>query len=87
MFLSYFKQIGQTCHFTVFFHDLAYHTGGFKTCLYGHDVLNVRDLLRSGANSDLLMHEIQHALNNRAVNGIEAEKGSKQWGSMSMIGG
>ena len=62
-------------------------TGGFKTCLYGHDVVNVRDLLRSGANSDLLMHEIQHALNNRAANGIEAEKGSKQWGSMSMIGG
>jgi cyclic pyranopterin phosphate synthase len=62
-------------------------TGGFKTCLYGHDVLNVRDLLRNGANSDLLMHEIQYALNKRAANGIEAEKGSKQWGSMSMIGG
>lgn len=62
-------------------------TGGFKTCLYGHDVLNVRDLLRNGANSDLLMHEIQYALNNRAANGIEAEKGSKQHGSMSMIGG
>lgn len=62
-------------------------TGGFKTCLYGHDVLNVRDLLRNGANSDLLIHEIQHALNKRAVNGIEAEKSSKQFGSMSMIGG
>lgn len=62
-------------------------TGGFKTCLYGHDVLNVRDLLRSGANSELLMHEIQYALNKRAANGLEAEKGSKQFGSMSMIGG
>lgn len=62
-------------------------TGGFKTCLYGHDVLNVRDLLRNGATSELLMHEIQYALNKRAANGIEAEKGSKQWGSMSMIGG
>ncbi|SFD25235.1 cyclic pyranopterin monophosphate synthase subunit MoaA [Chitinophaga sp. CF118] len=62
-------------------------TGGFKTCLYGHDVLNVRDLLRNGASSDLLMHEIQAALNKRAANGVEAEKGSKQWDSMSMIGG
>jgi molybdenum cofactor biosynthesis protein A len=62
-------------------------TGGFKTCLYGQDVLNVRDLLRSGANSELLMHEIRHALNNRAANGFDAEKGSKHWDSMSMIGG
>jgi cyclic pyranopterin phosphate synthase len=62
-------------------------TGGFKTCLYGDDVLNVRDLLRNGANSDLLMHEISYVLNKRAANGIEAEKGSKQFDSMSMIGG
>jgi cyclic pyranopterin phosphate synthase len=62
-------------------------TGGFKTCLYGHDVLNVRDLIRSGASSDQLMQEIQHSLNTRAANGFEAEKGSKHWDSMSMIGG
>jgi molybdenum cofactor biosynthesis protein A len=62
-------------------------TGGFKTCLYGHDVLNVRDLLRSGTHSDLLMQEIQNALDHRAINGFEAEKGSKHWDSMSMIGG
>jgi cyclic pyranopterin phosphate synthase len=62
-------------------------TGGFKTCLYGHDVLNVRDLIRSGASSDQLMQEIQYALNTRAADGFEAEKGSKHWDSMSMIGG
>jgi cyclic pyranopterin phosphate synthase len=62
-------------------------TGGLKTCLYGHDVLNVRDLLRSGANSELLLHEIQQALNKRAANGIEAEKERTQWSSMSTIGG
>jgi molybdenum cofactor biosynthesis protein A len=62
-------------------------TGGFKTCLYGHDVLNVRDLLRSGASSDQLIKEIRHSLDHRALNGFEAEKGSKHWDSMSMIGG
>lgn len=66
-------------------------TGGFKTCLYGHDVLNVRDLIRNGAGSDQLMQEIQYALNSRAANGFEAEKEAKKenrhWDSMSMIGG
>lgn len=62
-------------------------TGGLKTCLYGQDVLNVRDLLRSGANSELLLHEIQRTLDHRAANGFEAEKGHKKWDSMSVIGG
>ena len=62
-------------------------TGGVKTCLYGQDVLNVRDLLRNGASADLLLHEIRHALNNKPVNGREAEKLAHKWDSMSVIGG
>lgn len=62
-------------------------TGGLKTCLYGPDALNVRDLLRSGANSELLLHEIRYALSRKTANGQEAEKEAKKWDSMSVIGG
>jgi cyclic pyranopterin phosphate synthase len=62
-------------------------TGGLKTCLYGADVLNVRDLLRSGAGSSLLLQEIRQALNHRAANGFEAERQNQHWDSMSTIGG
>jgi len=62
-------------------------TGGLKTCLYGGDVLNVRDLLRSGAGSALILHEIRHALGHRAENGFEAERQNQHWDSMSVIGG
>lgn len=62
-------------------------TGGLKTCLYGADVLNVRDLLRSGADSTLLLHEIRQALSQRAADGFEAERQNQHWDSMSTIGG
>ncbi|WP_343671411.1 GTP 3',8-cyclase MoaA [Chitinophaga sp.] len=62
-------------------------TGGLKTCLYGGDVLNVRDLLRSGASNALMMHEIRNALGHRAENGFEAERQNQHWDSMSVIGG
>lgn len=62
-------------------------TGGLKTCLYGGDVLNVRDLLRSGANNALILHEIRNALRHRAENGFEAERQNQHWDSMSVIGG
>jgi len=62
-------------------------TGGLKTCLYGGDVLNVRDLLRSGASHTFIMNEIRHALGNRAADGFEAERQNQHWDSMSVIGG
>lgn len=62
-------------------------TGGLKTCLYGGDVLNVRDLLRSGASSAFIMNEIRSALGNRAADGFEAERQNQHWDSMSVIGG
>lgn len=62
-------------------------TGGLKTCLYGADVLNVRDLLRGGAGSALLLQEIRQALSQRAADGFEAERLNQHWDSMSTIGG
>ncbi|SFW82599.1 GTP 3',8-cyclase MoaA [Chitinophaga sancti] len=62
-------------------------TGGLKTCLYGGDVLNVRDLLRNGANNAFIMNEIRHALGNRAIDGFAAERQNQHWDSMSVIGG
>jgi cyclic pyranopterin phosphate synthase len=62
-------------------------TGGLKTCLYGGDVLNVRDLLRSGASHAFIMNEIRHALGNMAADGFEAERQNQHWDSMSVIGG
>lgn len=60
-------------------------TGSMKTCLYGHDVLSVKDLMRSG---EPLLPAIQQALHHRAANGFEAERlhaGAPE--SMSVIGG
>lgn len=62
-------------------------TGGLKTCLYGGDVLNVRDLLRSGASSDFILNEIRTTLGHRAADGFEAERQNQHWDSMSVIGG
>jgi molybdenum cofactor biosynthesis protein A len=62
-------------------------TGGFKTCLYGQDVLNVRDLLRSGVSQAEMIQEIRQALAIRAANGFEAEQLSRRFESMSVIGG
>jgi len=65
--------------------------GGLKTCLYGQDVLNVRDILRDGASDATLTAELLKVFNSRAKNGYEAEE-SRQFilpvfESMSSIGG
>ncbi|PSR56602.1 GTP 3',8-cyclase MoaA [Adhaeribacter arboris] len=65
--------------------------GGLKTCLYGNDVLNVRDILRSGASETVLTDELLKAFNNRAKDGYEVEAQRPillpVFESMSMIGG
>lgn len=65
--------------------------GGLKTCLYGNDVLNVRDLLRSGASDQELETALLEVFGRRARNGYEAEADSHLimpgFASMSTIGG
>ncbi len=65
--------------------------GGLKTCLYGSDVLNIRDILRSGASDEMLTQALLTAFNSRAKDGFEAEENSSLlmpvFQSMSTIGG
>jgi len=62
-------------------------TGGLKTCLYGKDDLNVRDLIRGGAPDEFLLQRIQDAIHHRFLNGFEAEEANEKMASMSTIGG
>ncbi|WP_212001663.1 GTP 3',8-cyclase MoaA [Chitinophaga sp. HK235] len=59
--------------------------GSVKTCLYGADTINVKDLLRSGTP---LLPALQQVLHHRAANGFDAEKQHTRIPeSMSVIGG
>ncbi len=65
--------------------------GTLKTCLYDEGVLNIRDLMRSGASDIVLKEALTRAFQNRSKDGFEAEK-NRQGGvgvseSMSTIGG
>ena len=65
--------------------------GTLKTCLYDEGVLNIRDLMRSGASDIVLKEALTHAFQNRSKDGFEAEN-KRQGGigvseSMSTIGG
>lgn len=62
-------------------------TGGLKTCLYGKDAVNVRDLLRSGSTDENLIQMVQQAIHHRFANGFEAEAANEKMVSMSEIGG
>ncbi|WP_346318505.1 GTP 3',8-cyclase MoaA [Chitinophaga sp. YIM B06452] len=64
-------------------------TGGLKTCLYGHDALNVRDLLREGIPDNMLMDEIRTAIAGKHADGFQAERANARriMESMSAIGG
>ena len=64
--------------------------GGFKTCLYGSNVLNVKDLLRDGHDDETIQGIILRAIQHRAKDGHEAEQLRKEQGiteSMAEIGG
>lgn len=64
-------------------------TGGVKTCLYGGDVMNVKDCLRNGmADADLLI-ALQQAVGQKKKTGFEAAAQNKPLlqKSMSLIGG
>jgi molybdenum cofactor biosynthesis enzyme MoaA len=65
--------------------------GGLKTCLYGNDVLNTRDILRNGATDEALTEALLAVFGRRAKDGYEAEADSRLimpgFASMSTIGG
>ena len=65
--------------------------GGLKTCLYGQDVLNVKDIMPSGAADEELQKQLLKAFTTRAKDGYEAEAQRSilltVFESMSMIGG
>lgn len=64
-------------------------TGGFKTCLYDDGVFNVRDMMRQKLSDEQIKLLISEALQNRALDGFEAERNRKNLVSESMttIGG
>ena len=66
-------------------------TGEMRICLYGSNVLNIKDLMRSGATDKLIASEIIRVVQKRAKDGFEAEllrdKGNPVGESMSVIGG
>ena len=65
--------------------------GGLKTCLYGEDVLNIRDILRANATNETLLNALMHVFGRRAKDGYEAEQNRQfilpVFESMSSIGG
>ena len=65
--------------------------GILKTCLYDDGVLDIKQLIRSGAGDDVIKERLVIAFNHRAKNGFEAEAARKDHHtaheSMSTIGG
>ena len=63
--------------------------GGLKTCLYGDPVLNIKDMMRMGADEEKLREALLQALSTRAKDGWEAEQKSTAhlFSSMATIGG
>jgi molybdenum cofactor biosynthesis protein A len=66
-------------------------TGEMRTCLYGSNVLNIKDLLRNGTDDKMITSEIIRVVQKRAKDGFEAErirdKNNPVGESMSIIGG
>ncbi|HVI46932.1 MAG TPA: GTP 3',8-cyclase MoaA [Chitinophaga sp.] len=64
-------------------------TGSVKTCLYGNDVLNVRDMMRGNVTPAGLLSALQSAIHTRPADGFTAEKQHTDslMESMSVIGG
>ncbi len=64
-------------------------TGGVKTCLYGNDVLNIRDGIRDGWTDEALMIALQNAVWQKKKDGFAAAALNRPMlrESMSLIGG
>jgi len=65
--------------------------GELRTCLYGHNVLSIRDLMRQGLSDSKIKSEIIKVVMQRAKDGFEAEQlrsdSNPAQESMSTIGG
>jgi cyclic pyranopterin phosphate synthase len=63
--------------------------GRMKTCLYDNGVLNLKNMLRSGASDDAIIAAIRLSINQRHVDGHTTElmSGRKNEPSMTTIGG
>ena len=64
--------------------------GNLKTCLYGDNILNIKDLLRNSFSNKDIEKELSSVFNTRAKDGFEAEKmrdKSSIFASMATIGG
>jgi len=64
--------------------------GSLKTCLYDDGVLNIKNLMRSGANDTVIADHLLNAFAHRPKDGFEAEQNRKDHPlleSMSTIGG
>jgi len=66
-------------------------TGEIRTCLYGHNVLDIKKLMRDGHSDEAIKSLIISAVQKRAKDGFEAEKKRGNLNpigeSMSIIGG
>jgi molybdenum cofactor biosynthesis protein A len=65
--------------------------GILKTCLYDNGVLNIKTLMRSGVEDEIIKQHLMKAFGNREANGWDAERNRKDHHpiheSMSTIGG
>jgi molybdenum cofactor biosynthesis protein A len=63
-------------------------TGEVRTCLYGGDELNLRDLLRSGASKQTIQNELIAAVDRKPKDGFAAaDKNESTYLSMTKLGG
>jgi cyclic pyranopterin phosphate synthase len=65
--------------------------GALKNCLYDDGVLNIKDLMRTGASDEQIKQELLKAFNHRPLDGWEAERLRREQAgiheSMATIGG
>ncbi len=62
-------------------------TGDVRTCLYGKDELNVRDLMRNGANDQTIQNAIQAVVLKKPIDGFVASDQNGEFQSMTKLGG
>jgi molybdenum cofactor biosynthesis protein A len=66
--------------------------GGLRTCLYAHDGISLRSIMRANTSDSALADALKEAIGSRAKDGFEAEKNQRKDGamvseSMATIGG